>query len=82
MTGSLGSDHGNVNVSGRNDASEVDIEAMSKHQHIAGLKIGRYIPFIHICLLFIVYQDHYDISLFCSFSRGIYIKALLNGPVP
>ena len=82
MTGSLGSYHCNVNILRRNDTSEMDIEAMSEHEHVSGLKVGLNILLIHISLFLIVYKDHDDISLPGRFSCRIYFKALLNCLVP
>ena len=40
MSGSLGSDHGHINICGRLDLSEMDGKAVCKPQHVSGLKIG------------------------------------------
>ena len=82
MTGSLRSDHSNVNVCRRNDLTEVDSETVSEHKHIAGLKVWFDILLIHSSLLFIIDKDHNDICLLCSFSRCKYFKALLYSLIP
>ena len=51
MAGSLGRDHGNVHVSGRYDAAEVDVEAMGKHQHVALLQVGFNVVLVQVSLL-------------------------------
>ena len=76
MSGSLGSDHGNINILGRYDTSEVNIETMSEHQHIALFQIGLDVILVQICLLLIVDQDHDDVSTLCSFCSGKYFKSL------
>ena len=55
---------------------------MSKHQHIAFFQIGLNILLIQCRLLFIIDQDHDDISLFCSLCRSEYFEALLFGSFP
>ena len=65
MSGSLGSDHGNINVLGRYDTSEMNIETMCKHKHVAFLKVWLDVFLIHICLKLIIDQDHNDVCLFC-----------------
>ena len=76
VAGALGRDHGNVHVCRGLDKTEVDVKAVSKHQHIAGGQIGSNILFIHLGLQFVVDQNHNNISLLGSLSRGINLKAL------
>ena len=61
MSGSLGSDHGNVYICRRLDQTEVNVEAVSEHEHIAGLKVGLDVLLVHSGLLLIVDQDHDDV---------------------
>ena len=76
VTRSLRSDHGNVNVCRRNDLTEVDRKAVSEHQHIARFQIRCNVLLVHCCLLFIIDQNHDDVSLLCSFCCGEYFEAL------
>ena len=82
MSGSLGSDHGNVNVSGRNDASEMNVEAMSKHQHVACFQVRLDVLLVKVCLLLVIDQDHDNVSLLCCFCSGINLEALCHCLVP
>ncbi len=82
VSGSLRSDHCNVNVCRRNDAAEVDVEAMSEHEHIAFLKVGLDVLLVESSLLLIVDEDHDDVSLLCSLSSCEYLEALVNGLLP
>ena len=82
VTRCLRSDHGNINVSRRLDAAEVNVEAVSEHQHIARLEVRFDILLIHSSLLFIVDQDHDDVCLLCSFCGCKYFKALLFSLCP
>ena len=82
MSGSLGRDHCNVNVRGRNDLTEVDAEAVSEHKHIASLKVGLDVLLVHSCLLLVVDKDHNDVSLLCSVGGCVNLKALLLGSCP
>ena len=82
MAGALGCYHRNVNVLGRLDAPEMDIEAVSEHEHVSGLKVRLDVFLVHVGLKLVIYQDHDDISLFGSLGSGIYFKSLLLGPLP
>ena len=76
MSGSLGSDHGNINVLGRYDTSEMNVETMSEHQHIALFQVGLDVVLVQISLLLIIDQDHDDVSTLCSFCSGEYFEPL------
>ena len=76
VTGALGRDHGDVNVSGRNDLTEVDRKAVSKHQHVARLEVGLDVCLVHSSLLFVVDQNHDDVSFFRCLGSGEHLKAL------
>ena len=76
MTRSLRSDHRNIYILRRNDAAEMNIEAVCEHQHIAFLKVRLNIILVKCCLLLIVDQNHDDICLLCSFCCCIYLKTL------
>ena len=72
----LRSDHGNIYVCRRFDAAEMNVEAVSEHQHVALFQVRLDIFLVHISLQLIVDQDHDDICFFCSLCCGIYFKAL------
>ena len=76
MSGTFGSDHGNINVLGRYDTSEMNIETMGEHQHIALFQVGLDVILVQISLLLIIDQDHDDVSTLCSFCSGKYFKSL------
>jgi hypothetical protein len=73
---SLRSDHGNVNICRRNDLTEVDCETVSEHQHIARFQVRCNVLLVHCCLLFIIDQNHDDVSLLCGLCCGEYFEAL------
>ena len=75
MAGALGSDHGHVHILRRFDASEMNVESMGEHQHIALFQVGLDIFLVHIRLQLIVDQNHDDIRLFGRFRRGIHFKS-------
>ena len=54
----------------------MNVEAVSKHQHVALFQVRLDIFLVHISLQLIVDQDHDDICFFCSLCCGIYFKAL------
>ena len=78
MSRSLRSDHGNINVLRRYDTSEMNIEAMSKHQHVAFFQVRLDIFFVQSSLLLIIDQDHDDV---CS-SLQLLLLYILQIPVP
>ena len=82
MSWCLWCDHSNIYVLWWNDTSEMNVETMSEHQHVAFFKVRLDIFFVKFSLFFIIDQDHDDISLFCCFCCCIYFKALLLGFLP
>ena len=76
VAGAFGRNHRHVHISRRLNQAKVDVEAVGKHQHIAGLQVGGNVFLIHFGLLFIVNQNHNNISLFGGFGRIINRKAL------
>ena len=82
MTRSLRSDHGYIHILRRDDLVEMDIEAVSEHQHISCLKVRLDVLLVKSSLQFIVDKDHDDIGLLGCFRGGIYLKALLLCPLP
>ncbi len=79
---SLRSNHGDVNIGRRHDASEMNVEAVSEHQHVALFQVRLDIFFVQLSLLFIIDQDHDNVSLLCSFRRGKDFKTLLLCSLP
>ena len=77
MSWSFWCDHSNVNVLWWVDASKVNVETMSEHQHIALFQIWLDGLFVHSCLFLIVNQDHDNICFFCCLCCCIYFKSLL-----
>ena len=60
----------------------MNIETMCKHQHVAFFKVRFNVFLVHICLQFIVDQDHDDICLLCSFCCCINLEALFFRSLP
>ena len=54
MSGSLGSDHGNIHILRRNDLSKMDSKAVGEHQHHARAQIGFNRLLVHRGLLLII----------------------------
>ena len=82
MTRSLRSDHNDVYVLRRNDAAEVDIEAVSEHKCLALCEIRLDALFIKSSLLLIRDKYHNDVSSLSSFLCGHYLQTLLNSLIP
>ena len=61
---------------------EMNVETMSKHQHVTFFKVWLDVIFVKFSLFLIIDQDHDDVSLFCCFCCCIYFKALLFGFLP
>ena len=74
MTRSLRSDHDNVNIFGRYDLTEVDVEAVSKCECLTCCKVGLDALLVKVSLSFIVDEDHDDVSLSCCLCRCVYFK--------
>lgn len=70
MPRSLGSDHVYVNILGRNNLTEVNIEAVSKQEGLAGLEIGLDILTIHLRLMLVGQQNHDDVGSSGRFGGG------------
>src|SRR5699024_1118733 len=68
--------HGNVHVLGRSDASEMNVESVSEHQHVALFQIRLDILLIHISLQLIVDQNHDDIRSLCGLCSCVNLKSL------
>ena len=62
-------DHDNVNVCGRDDLLEVDIEAVCESQHIARLEVRLDGLLVDVRLLLIRNQHHNDVARLGGFSR-------------
>ena len=73
---SLRCDHSNIYICRWYDTSEMNIETVSKHQHVSFFQIRFDIFFVKSCLLLIIDQDHDDISFLCSFCCRINLKSL------
>ena len=56
--------------------SEMNVETMSEHQHIALFQVGLDVVLVQISLLLIIDQDHDDVSTLCSFCSGEYFEPL------
>ena len=54
----------------------MDIKAVRKRKRLALSKIGFDTLLIKSCLLFVIDQDHNDVSDFCSFGAGHNLQAL------
>ena len=82
MTGSLRSNHRNVNVFRRNDAAEVNVEAVREHQHIAFLKVRLNALLVQLCLKLIIDKNHNDVSLLRSLGSCVNLKACVLSLLP
>ncbi len=62
MAGRLGRDHGNIDVGGRGDLPEVNIEAVGEHQGLAGGEVRRDVARVQVALHVIRNQDHHHVG--------------------
>ena len=74
MSGTLGSDHDNINVLGRNDAAEVNVEAVCKCQSLALCQVGSDLLLVNCSLLLIGDKDHDDVASLSSISNAHYLQ--------
>ena len=82
MTGALGRYHEHVDVLGGNYLFEVYVEAVRKGKRRAVFEVLLNTLFIHLCLAFVVNEDHYDVGLFNSLGNRINFKTGSNGLGP
>ena len=82
MTRALGSNHDNVNVLRGFDATEVNVETVSKCKRLTFGKVGFDAFFVKLRLLFIVDQNHDKVSNLCCFRCGHNRQALLFSLCP
>ena len=74
MARRLGRDHGNIDVGGRRDLPEVNIEAVGEHQGLAGGEVRRDVARVEVALHVIGNQDHHHVGGLCSGGRGEHLQ--------
>ena len=74
MSGSLRSDHDNINILRGNDAAEVDIEAVSESKCLALCQVRSDLLLINSSLLLIGDKDHDDVASLSSIGNAHYLK--------
>lgn len=62
MARTLRRDHEHVDVRGRHDLAEMDVEAMGEGQGLAGGQVGLDVLLVHIGLALVVDEDHDDVG--------------------
>ena len=67
VAGRFGRDHGNIDVGGRLDLAEVDVESVGEHQRFAGGQMRGDVLVIQVALDMIGDQDHDHIGGFGGF---------------
>ena len=75
MAGSLGRDQRDVDILGRLDGAEADIEAVSEHQRLARFEVGRNVVLVGFALRMIRREDHDDVRPCRGVAHGIDFKA-------
>ena len=68
VSGGLGRNHRDVNVSRRLDRPEADIEAMGEHQSLPCREVGRDFFLVDVRLNRVRHQNHDDVGPGCNFS--------------
>ena len=64
MAGALGRDHAHVDVVGRHDAPEPDVEAVGEHQQLPGAQVRRDLGVVDRLLDRVRDRDHDDVGAF------------------
>ena len=64
MAGGFGGDHGDVDIGGRFDEAEVDVEAVGEHQGFAFGEVRRDVGGVEIALDVIGYEHHHHVGGF------------------
>ena len=62
--------HKNINVGRGDNSLKMDIESVGESKRFSFTQIRENVLFIHVCLFLIIYENHNDISCFCSISSG------------
>ena len=79
VSGALGGDHDDVNVRGRNDLAEMNVEAVGESQSFAGGQVRLDVLVVDVGLAFIRSQVHDDVSLLGHFRDGNGLEVVLLG---
>ena len=66
MTRTLGGDHHYVNIFGRDDLAEVDVETMCEHKHVAAFQMIPDFVCINVRGSFVGNEHHDQIAGFCG----------------
>ena len=75
MSGSLGSDHGHIDVFRRMDRAVADVEAMRKHEHLARSQIRRNLLLVDLRLCGIRSKQHDHVGPSRGIAIGFHRKA-------
>ena len=70
VAGRLGRDHGDIDIGGRSDGAEVDVEAVGEHERLAGGHVGSDLVVIEIGLYVIGHQDHHHVGRLSGIGGG------------
>ena len=81
MAGALGGDHDDVDVRGRNDLAEVNVEAVGESKGFAGGQVRLDVLLVDVGLAFIRSQVHDDVSLLGHLGNGDGLEVVLLGQV-
>ena len=81
VAGTLGGNHDDVHVLGADDLLEVDVEAVGKHQRVAGFQVGGNVRLVDVSLHFIGQKHHDHICLGTGFGSAHGLKAVLLGQI-
>ena len=65
-----------------NDLLIADVESVSESDGIARLEVRCDLALVNSCLHFVIDEDHYDVSFFCSLSHCIDFETVLLGNRP
>ena len=82
MAGALGGDHDHVDVLGRHDLAEVDVEAVGEHQRLAVLQVGRDVVLVDDGLRLVGDQHHDDVGLLGGLGGGEDLKPAFSARLP
>src|SRR5579859_1319225 len=79
MAGGFGSDHGNIDGSGRLDGAETNVEAVGEHERFAGREMGSDGVAIEFGLLGVGGENHDHIGPGSGFGGSVDKKSFLLG---
>ena len=79
VTGALGGDHDDVDVLGRHDLAEVDVEAVGEHEDLAVLELGGHVAAVETACTLVGHQHDDQVAALGGLGGAQHLEAGLLG---